>query len=139
MDKKQVHIQMIQGVINRLSHDSFLLKGWTVILVSALFALGAGGGEILFVYLAYFPAIAFWVLDAFFLWQEKLFRSLYDHVRGLEENDVDFSMDTSVMRDSVETWADVIFSKTLLIFHGTVLGSILIVMLLAMKTTKGGS
>ena len=39
MDKKLKHLEFIQGVINRLSTNSFLLKGWSVVLVSALFAL----------------------------------------------------------------------------------------------------
>ena len=58
MSKKQGHLEMIQGVVNRLSHNSFLLKGWTVVLISALFALGAKDKNLLLVYLAYFPSIA---------------------------------------------------------------------------------
>ena len=107
---------MIQAIINRVSVNSFLLKGWSVVLVSALFALAAGDSNARFVYLAYFPAVAFWVLDGYFLWQEKLFRTLYDHVRSTEESDVDFSMDTSVVRDEDCEWFPAIFSKTLLIF-----------------------
>ena len=51
-----------------------------------------------FICLAYFPAIAFWILDGYFLRQERLFRRLYDHVRSLEEADVDYSMDASPVR-----------------------------------------
>ena len=40
MDKKLAHLEMIQGVVNRLANCSFLLKGWSVLLVSALFARG---------------------------------------------------------------------------------------------------
>ncbi len=137
-DKKHAHLEMIQGVVNRLSTNSFLLKGWTVLLVSALFALAAGNSKVYFVYLAYFPAIAFWVLDGYFLWQERLFRALYDHVRRLKEEDVDFSMDTLVVRNRVRPWSDVIFSMTLMIFHGTVFASIVIVMLLVTRLTPGG-
>ena len=53
----RAHLEMIQGVVNRLSHNSFLLKGWSVVLVSAMFALSARDSAALFVYLAYFPAI----------------------------------------------------------------------------------
>lgn len=120
---------MIQAVVNRMSVNSFLLKGWSVVLISALFALAAGGSQALFVYLAYFPAIAFWMLDAYFLRQERLFRKLYDRVRRLPETDVDFAMDTSVADGEVAVWSAVVFSKTLLLFHGTVFGSIVIVML----------
>ena len=130
MEKKQSHLQMIQGIVNRLSQNSFLLKGWNVVLVSALFALAANNTKLFFIYLAYFPAIAFWILDGYFLWQERLFRALYDYVRGLDENEIDFSMNTTIMKKRVSSWGEVVFSKTLLIFHGTVFGSILIVMLI---------
>ena len=90
MENKRAHLEMIQAVVNRMSVNSFLLKGWSVVLISALFALAAGGAQALFVYLAYFPAIAFWMLDAYFLRQERLFRKLYDRVRHLAETNVDF-------------------------------------------------
>lgn len=132
MDKKQSHLQMIQAVVNRLSQNSFLLKGWSVILISALFALAAGNAKVFFIYLAYFPAIAFWILDGYFLRQERLFRKLYDHVRSLEETEIDFSMDINVVSDTVDSWGTVTFSKTLILFHGTITVSIFIVMLMVL-------
>ena len=45
---------MIQGVVNRLSLNSFLLKGWSVVLVSAMFALAAKDNQLFFVYLNIF-------------------------------------------------------------------------------------
>lgn len=137
IEKKLSHLEMIQGIVNRLSQNSFLLKGWSVVLVSALFALAASNLKILFVYLAYFPATAFWILDGYFLWQERLFRALYDHVRSMKDEDIDFSMDTSIVKDKVAPWIKVIFSKTLIIFHGTILGAIVIVTLIAILSTKG--
>ena len=129
---------MIQGVVNRLSTNSFLLKGWSVVLVSALFALAAASTKAHFVYLAYFPAVAFWVLDGYFLCQERMFRALYDHVRQMENGEIDFSMDTSIVRSQVSSWFDVTLSKTLVIFHGTVLSSIVVVMLLTWRYRRGG-
>lgn len=139
MENKRTHLAMIQGVVNRLAQDSFLLKGWSVVLVSALFALAANSSNQYFVYLAYFPAIAFWILDGYFLWQERLFRALYDKVRVLNEDDIDFSMDTTELKDDNKSWSEAIFSKTLLIFHGTIIGSIVIVMVMAIILSKGGS
>ena len=118
MENKRAHLEMIQAVVNRMSVNSFLLKGWSVVLISALFALAAGDSQALFVYIAYFPAIVFWMLDAYFLRQERLFRKLYDRVRHLPETDVDFSMDTSVVDGEVAGWSAVVFSRTLLLFHG---------------------
>ncbi len=131
MSNKQAHLEMIQGIVNRLSHNSFLLKGWTVILVSALFALAAKDKNHLFIYLAYFPALAFWCLDGYFLWQERLFRALYDHVRKLDEGEVDFSMNVTIADVSEISWVSAFFSKTLLVFHGVIVVSILFVMFIS--------
>jgi hypothetical protein len=134
VENKRAHLEMIQAVINRMSVNSFQLKGWSVVLISAFFALAAGGSQALFVFLAYFPAIAFWMLDAYFLRQEKLFRKIYDRVRHLAEPDVDFSMDASAFDDEVDAWSTIAFSKTILLFHGTVFGSIVIVMFVIIFT-----
>ncbi|MES9948587.1 MAG: hypothetical protein ABW118_06490 [Candidatus Thiodiazotropha sp.] len=134
MSDKQAHLEMIQGVVNRLSHNSFLLKGWTVILVSAMFALAAKDKNPLFVYLAYFPSIAFWCLDGYFLWQERLFRALYDHVRKIEEGSIDFSMNVNNADIHRVTWERAFLSKTLVVFHGVILVSIILVTVLS----KGG-
>lgn len=127
MENKRTHLRLIQGVINRMAGNSFHLKGWSVVLVSALFALAAKDSSVFFVYLAFFPAMAFWILDGFFLRQEKLFRKLFDYVRLKDESEIDFSMDTSVVSHDMENWPRVTVSRTLSIFHGTVVGSIIIV------------
>jgi hypothetical protein len=132
MESKIKHLEFIQGVVNRLSTNSFLLKGWSVVLVSALFALSASASNPAFIFLAYFPAIVFWGLDGYFLWQEKLYRALYDRVRAREDNAIDFSMDVSVVKDSVVNWATVAFSTTILAFHGVLLIAIIVVMLIAL-------
>ncbi|MCF6283586.1 MAG: hypothetical protein L3K26_00115 [Candidatus Hydrogenedentes bacterium] len=137
MDNKHKHLELIQGVVNRLSTNSFLLKGWSVVLVSALFALSAPDSRIAFVYLAYIPAIIFWGLDGFFLWQERLFRKLYDRVRVLPEDEVDFSMDVSVINeDDRPTWGTSILSKTLIPFHGVLILSVVIVMVLTLTAQE---
>jgi len=127
MENKVRHLEMIQGVINRMANNSFLLKGWSVILVSALFALAAKDSNKAFVLLAYFPALAFWILDGYFLQQERLFRKLYDKVRAMNDENIDFSMNTSIVKKEVKCWFCVCFSKTLLIFHGVIIAAICVV------------
>ena len=126
---KQVHLEMIQNVINRLSQNSFLLKGWSIVLVSALLALTAKDSNAFFIYISYFPAISFWGLDGYFLHQERMFRKLYDHVRKLEETTISFSMDTSIIKDQVASWLSVTFSKTIIVFHGSIFITILLIVL----------
>jgi len=139
MDKKLKHLEMIQGVINRMAHCSFLLKGWSVILVSGLFALAAKEANPLFVYLAYLPIIAFWVLDGYYLFQERLYRKLYGHVRKLEAGDINFEMNATRFKgEDGATWPESIISKTMLLFHGILVLTVIIVMFVCI-TIKGGS
>lgn len=128
MDRKLKHLDFIQGVINRLSTNSFLLKGWSVVLVSALFALSAGNSNVKFILLAYIPAVAFWGLDGYFLSLERGYRKLYEKVRILDADDIDFSMDTREVHSGAGQWASALLSKTLLIFHGALISAIIIVM-----------
>jgi hypothetical protein len=121
---------MILRVVDRLCNNSFLLKGWSVVLVSALFALAAKDAKMVFVYFCYFPALAFWGLDGYFLGQERLYRQLYDKVRLQPDDAIDFSMDTSSISEGTKPWIEACFSKTLLVFHGTVAGTVVLVMLL---------
>ena len=119
MDNKIKHLEFIQGVINRLASDSFRMKGWCVVLVAALFILLAREGRIEFLAVALIPVIAFWGLDGYFLWQERLYRALYDHVRTLEENQIDFSMNVSPFKTGrPRTWPSATFSRTLVFFYG---------------------
>lgn len=126
MEAKIKHLEFLQGVINRMAQNSFMLKGWSVIIISALFALAAKDSIKEFVYLGYFPAIIFWILDGYFLWQEKLFGKLYDKIRVISNDNIDFSMNTKEFLDKV-SWFKTTFSKTLVLFHLMVLSVLIIV------------
>lgn len=81
-ENKLKHLEFIQGVINRMGQNSFLLKGWAVTLVAGLFAFAnTQDMDYRLISIALIPTIFFWLLDGYFLWQEKLFRKLYDNVR----------------------------------------------------------
>ncbi len=128
MNRLHKHLELIQDVINRMASNSFQLRGWSVLLVSALFALAATNSNFTFILLAYFPAIAFWILDSYYLWQERLYRALYDHVRTLTDDQIDYSMDTRLFKKDVDPWAKICFSVTIRMFHGAIIGTIIIVM-----------
>lgn len=123
---KEKHLEFTQGVINKMGQNSFLIKGWTVTLVSALFALAAKDANQKFVIVAYFPTIAFWLLDSYYLYQERLFRQVYDHVR--KTNSVDFSLNTKQFDKGFFDWAGAALSKTLILFYGIVFITLIIVM-----------
>jgi hypothetical protein len=102
-----------------MASNSFLLKGWSVTLVAALFALAAKDANKKYIVIAYFPVVVFWILDAYFLSQERLFRNLYDGVRAKKEGEIDFVMDTRSFVDDRTGWIASFFSTTLLIFYGS--------------------
>lgn len=123
---KDKHLEFVQGVINRMGQNSFLIKGWTVTLVSALFALAAKDTNQKFVIVAYFPTMVFWLLDSYYLYQERLFRKVYDHVR--KETTVDYSLNTKNFDKGISDWAGAALSKTILLFYGIVFITLIIVM-----------
>jgi len=132
-DEKIAHLGFIQGVISRMGANSFLLKGWSVTLVAAIFALSAKDANHKFVLLAYFPVIVFWLLDAFFLHQEKLFRKLYERVADGTITSDRFTMDTRQVAGEVSSMCSVAFSKTLVPFHGLIILIVLFAMFVLMK------
>lgn len=118
MTNKLKHLEFIQGVIARIAGNLLFLRGWTITLIAGLFALFTKDANHNYIFIVYFPVIIFWILDGYFLSQERLFRALYDHVRKLSEKEIDFSMDTSVYKkDERNTWLNAMFSKTLLHFY----------------------
>ena len=126
---REKHLELIQGVINRMASNSFQLKGWSVVLVSALFALAVSDANADFVYLAFLPAVAFWVLDGYFLQQERMYRKLYNVEREKGDSKCDFTMNAGPYKREVSCWLLTCFSITLFIFHGAVVAAILDVML----------
>jgi hypothetical protein len=122
IDSKVEHLKFVQAVIARMSTNSFLLKGWTVTLVAALFAFGAKEADRAFVVIAWVPVLIFAGLDAYFLWRERLFRHLHTKVAARPDDAAsDFSMDTSEFR-TAETWRRALTSKTILWFYLPVAG-----------------
>ena len=118
MQNKQKHLEFIQGVINRMASNLFFLRGWTITLIAALFALFVKGSDTHYIFIVYFPVIIFWILDGYFLSQERLFRALYDDVRKLDEREIDFSMDIDKYKeDNKKKWLYSMFSATLLCFY----------------------
>lgn len=128
---KHKHLEFVQAVVNRMAGNLFLLKGWSITLVAALFALAAKDSNKSYVVIAYFPLLIFWCLDGYFLSQERKFRALYDHVRKLNESDIDFSMDTrQFSNDSRNTWAAAVTSRTLVVYYAGLAIVMLILMFL---------
>jgi len=124
------HLDMIERVIERMARNSFSLKAWTVVLVSALFALAADRVDGRLFLVGLLPVFVFWALDGYFLWQERLFRALYDAVRNrIHDASVHgpFSMNTRPYLNAVAPWHIVCVSLTLRLFYGCLLVAVVAV------------
>jgi len=134
MEKKHKHLEFIQSTITRMAANCFLIKGWTVTLISALFALSAGNSNLDYVIISFLPLPVFWVLDGYYLWQERLYRALYDQIRIKKEEEIDFTMSTKQFIKKEKGWIKAIFSKTLVMFYGLVL----MIMFIVIEFIKSG-
>jgi hypothetical protein len=126
-ENKIKHLEFIQLTITRMGVNSFLLKGWTVTIVAALFAFAANNAQnFRLTVISGVATVIFWLLDSYFLKQERLFRNLYDEVRLKRAADIDFSMSTAMLNNKQTNYFNCITSKTLVGFYLTLLGLVAI-------------
>lgn len=128
MDKETLHkeIDLIQGVINRMANNSFLLKGWTITLIVAVLAFTRDTlvtNDVTFLSMVLLiPLFVFWYLDAFFLHKERCYIALYNWVIKNREKSNKNLYDLNYRRfenDVVSIWK-IMFSPTLRTFYGIV-------------------
>ena len=119
MEKKMKHLELIQGVIDRMASNSFMLKGWAVTLVAGIFVLAGKDTDKLYFLVAYIPVIVFWWLDAYYLLQERLYRSLYEKVQKTDEDSIDFSLKATKAEfdNKHNCFCSCLFSKTEIGFY----------------------
>lgn len=133
MERKIKHLEIVQAAITRMASNSFLIKGWCITLIAAVLALASQEFNQRIIFISYLPIIMFWLLDAFFLRQERLFRKLYDKIRNVDENSIDFSMNTSEFAKGTASWVGVAFSQTLLLFYGIMLLLVIVITIIYLK------
>lgn len=115
-------IDLIQTCITRMAGNSFLLKGWMLTVVAAVWAFTISANSTITVCAALLIIIlAFWHLDAFFLRTEKMYRKMYEWVLIERKKDNEaFLYDLNPHRFDAEVGPHfkVMFSLTLRYFYG---------------------
>lgn len=74
----QTHLKIMQGVIQRMAENSRACKVWCITIVSAGLILVARVDRPDFVLISLVPAVAFLILDAYYLALERAFRGSYN-------------------------------------------------------------
>lgn len=130
-DERVKHLEFLQHTIARLGTNSFLIRGWSMTLSGALVAVSSSRPTWTVVVAALMMTLGFWLLDSFYLGQERLFRSLYESASAPTEDLTSdaaagsatpapvplFTMDAE-RYGTPATWRAVALSRTMLLFHG---------------------
>ena len=122
---KYEHLEMIQKIINKMSKNSFLLKGWAVLVIVAIFTFtGESNNDIRCILFTNIPLIVFWGLDSYYLQLERKYRKLYDDIRQQKNEKTNFNMNPNNIKISISTSKEVSFmncflSATEILFYGT--------------------
>lgn len=124
MEREIIHkeIDLIQSCINRMAHNSFLLKGWTISIIAVILALAdKASSPGLLALILLIPILGFWYLDAFFLRTERMYRKMYEWVlekRKADDESFLYDLNPRRFEDQVESTGKIMWSKTLRTFYG---------------------
>ncbi len=133
-NNKLKHLDYIHNTINRMSTNSFLIKGWSITIISALFIFSDNKMNERILAIAVLAMIVFWYLNGYFLHQERKFRALYDKVRNLSESQIDFSMSTKEFKDDEYRLISGIFGKTIWPLYLSIIVMIIIIQYISEST-----
>jgi len=133
-EEKRKHLEFIQNVINRLSTNSIQLKAITITLTAGLLAVYSTTPKIFLIALAAIQVLFFWLLDSYYLQQERKFRGIYYDVSGVTNNIQikDYEMPTDKYKSGKYNFFYCVFSLSKLLFFGSVF-LILILTIFALK------
>lgn len=119
-EDRRKYLEFIQNIITRMNSNSFMIKGWTITIVSALLVLFATIKVDSLYIITILPIILFWVLDAYYLQMERKFRSLYNNVIQNHASIVLYSMnieEISINNDSKNKYWSSFRSRTIWPFY----------------------
>ena len=119
-DGRIKHLELIQMVVARMGNNSFLIKGWSLTVTGALLAFAVRADDRAVGAVSLVPVLAFWLLDGYFMYRERLYRRLYDRVRRPEVAVEPFAMDVEPGRERAGV-AKAAFSPTPVCFYGGLL------------------
>ncbi len=115
-EKVVEHLKMTQAIINRLANNCVLVKGWSMTIILAVMVLITKHEIQSPYFVPAFLILPIWILDGYFLRQERLFRQVYDEIRA--QSDTDFKMDILKHKKRPKcSWLSAICSFPLVIFY----------------------
>lgn len=135
-EKKKQHLDMIQGIITRMASNSFLIKGWSISLISAILIFADSKNNPNFIFVTLLPAFSFWFLDAYYLQLERKFRELYKKVQDDYVNNTNIVplFDMNIKSTKVDNIFRIMISKSIWPLHLIIVLIIAVIMLIVSKS-----
>lgn len=75
----QSYLNILQGIITRMATNSANCKTWCISLVSAILVVIADKNKPNYAWITLIPIILFFLLDSYYLAQERSFRAIYNN------------------------------------------------------------
>lgn len=93
MENKIKHLEFIQWIIQRMAHNSFIIKWWVILVFVWITSFSLKEEASIYLIIVAIIIFIFWFLDSYYLTAERKFRKLYNDVRIKDESNIDFDMD----------------------------------------------
>lgn len=127
-DDKRSHLEFIQGVINRLSSNTFLFKGWSITIIGAVFTTMITTRNNDLIWLILGIVLMFWAIDAYYLMLERGYRKLYSQVAKASPEKIDYGMNAGQFI-KFSAWFEAFRRPVLLLFYGVILMIIIVIII----------
>ncbi|TNF69407.1 MAG: hypothetical protein EP298_03565 [Gammaproteobacteria bacterium] len=112
-EDERKHLEFVQEIITRMNRCSFQLKQWMVTLVAAILGLSISVAKSELVLVSLFPILIFWLLDGYYLHQERKYRKLYQMIiQGFDQNRI-YNLNASNYLPGFCEYIKVVFSQTI--------------------------
>lgn len=112
MTENQVkHLEMIQGIVDRMNRNSFQIKAVTAVVIAGLFTMYSRVQKTEILYIGIAPVILLWILDSFYLQTERKFLALYKDIVKFPDKTgyVDFDMSIGNYKSTYNTLISAMF------------------------------
>lgn len=90
---KKYYLSQIQEIVKRMGSNSFVVKGWFITLITAMYAVYFHNNDFRSLIGVIIVSLLFWYHDAYYLSLERSYRNFFDRARMMNSSEIDFSLE----------------------------------------------
>ncbi len=126
-DHRGDYLRILVALLDQANRSDVYAKRWSVSLTAVFLALATQQQGIRVAYIAVFPIVMLWFLDAQNYRKEVLLKALYDRARTMPEADIDFTIDIEGVPEAKRPTYRYLFHPSALVFYGSMLLGVVVV------------